>query len=446
VLNVSETPTSPTTPIERWEVLDLLTSLVQKSLVVYEEDEQGQGRYRLLETVRQYARDGLQEAEEAEAVRERHRDWFLALAERGVTDGSERARLDRLEVEHDNLRAALAWSTARREGEAGLRLGSALAHFWLVRGYVGEGREHLAEVLALPGAHRHTAIRAHVLREAGILARTQANYWVASSLLEESLAIVQELGDRPGFAWTLHNLAEVALDQGDLGTARARWEESLAMFRDLGDKGGIASSFHNLGAVALDQGDYGAARTFSEESLAMWRELGGKGGIAFSLWCLGRDAHARGDYSAARAFLEESLVICREEGDRQGIAANLVHLGTAASDQRDYGAAWGFFREGLAICWELGYKREIVKYLEGFAVMAIGQGQTERAARLFGTAVGLREAMGAPLPPADRAELDRAVAAVRTALGEEAFAAAWAEGRALAPEEAVQYALGDSNA
>jgi tetratricopeptide (TPR) repeat protein len=362
---VSVTPPSPPASIEAWEVLDLLTALVQKSLVVYEEDEQGRGRYRLLETVRQYARDRLLESGEAAVMPGRHRDWFLALAEEaepGLAGESQRTRLDRLEVEHDNLRAALAWSGAQGEGEVGLRLGEAVRWLWEMRGYWTEGREQLARLLALPGAQARTAVRAKALYGAGLLAWLQGDSGAARALYEESLTIFRELGDQKGIAWSLHGLGWTAHDQGDSGATRALYEESLAIFRELGNKKGIAISLLRLERAAKDQGDSGAARALSEESLAIFRELGGR-------------------------------------------------------------------------------SRGIFQNLEELAAVAVAQGQPERAARLFGAAEGLREALGAPLPPVDRAEHDRSVAAVRTALGEEAFTAAWAEGRAMSLDEAVAYAL-----
>ena len=188
--------------IEEWEVLDLLTSLVEKSLVPFE-DQGAEARYRLLETVRQYARDRLLEAGQAEAVRDRHRDWFLALAEEAgpkLYGPEPGAWMDRLEREHDNLRAALAWSEAQEQGEVGLRLGGALWWFWHVRGYWTEGREHLAGMLALPGAEARTMARAGVLVSAGMLARRQGDYRAERALAEESLAICRELGDKSGIA------------------------------------------------------------------------------------------------------------------------------------------------------------------------------------------------------------------------------------------------------
>jgi tetratricopeptide (TPR) repeat protein len=389
--------------VEEWEVLDRLTSLVEKSLVLYEE-QSGEGRYRLLETVRQYARDRLQEGGEAEAVRGRHAEYFLRLAERAEPELHRHEQiewLDRLGVEHDNLRAALAWSRAEGQSEVGLRLGGALWWFWAVRGYLGEGRAHLARLLALPGAEARTVARARALHGAGILAMFQGDYGATRTLLEESLAISREFGYRRDAAWSLGYLGVAARNQGDCGAARALFEESLAIFREVGSTDLIAWSLGHLGEVAKDQGDCGTARALFEESLAIFRELGNKRAISASMNRLGRVAHDQGDYGAARALLTESL----------------------------------------AISWEVGHRGGLVRDLEGLAAVAVAQAQFERAAHLFGALDELRVTVGQPRAPVERAEYERSVAAVRTALGEAAFAAAWAAGRAMPLEDAVALAL-----
>jgi predicted ATPase/class 3 adenylate cyclase len=464
--------------VAAWEVLDLLTSLVDKSLVAYDE-QGGEGRYRLLETVRQYARDRLLEAGEAAAVRTRHLEFFLNWAEQGP--GHER-----LEAEHDNLRAALGWSGAQGQGEAGLRLGGALWGFWEMRGYWREAREYVAGLLALPGAEARTAARALALQRGGWLAWRQGDYGTARALLEESLAISREHGDKRDIAKSLTGLGNVAHDQGDYGTAQALLEESLTIFREIGDKWSIARSLASLGRVAGDQGDYGTARALIEESLAIFRESGDKAGISWSLLGLGSVALSQGDSGAARVLLEESLAIFRERGhklgiawsltilgnvarnegdagaaralfeeslaifrevwDKQGIAKSLCGLGIVVRDQGDLGAARVLIEESLVIFRELGDKEGIAYNLEGLAAVAVAQAQSERAACLFGAAEALREAMGAPLPPAHRAAHDRSVAAVRAALREEAFTAAWAAGRAMPLAQAIEYALQESSA
>ena len=474
--------------IEERDVLDLLTSLVDKSLVVFEaeqEDEAG-ARYRLLETIREYGWERLTECEEAAEWRRQHRDYFLALAEEAEPKlaGAEQAEwLERLESEHDNLRSALGWCQAEEGGaEAGLRLAGALWRFWEVRGYLGMGRGYLGEALSRVGAAGRTALRARALNGAGNLADNQGDYEVARALYEESLSIRRELGDKQGIANTLNNLGIVSKEQGDYRGARVLYEESLSIRREIGDRvgiayslnnlgvvaheqsdytasqayheqslaikseigdqGGIAYSLNNLGTVALDQGDYGSSRAYYEQSLAIFREIGDQGSIAYSLNNLGVVAWHQDDSETARGLYEESLSIFRELGDKRGIAGSLNSLGNVARGRGDYRGARTLQEEGLAIRWELGDKWGIAESLEALATLAVAEGRPERAARLRGTAEALREAIHTPLPPNEREQYDRDLAAVREALGEAAFAAAWAEGRRMSMEQVIEYALG----
>jgi predicted ATPase/class 3 adenylate cyclase len=353
------------------DVLDLLSSLVEKSLVLY---EAGEARYWLLETVRQYARDRLLETGEAAAVRGRHRDWCMALAEdagerfRGPT---ETAWLERLEREHDNLRAALAWSVAQGQGATGLRLGGALGRFWAVRGYWTEGREHLAELLTLPGAEDRTVERARVLLGAGELARYLGDWRAAWALIGESLAISRELDHKRGTVTSLNFLGWIAQQQqGDFRAARALHEESLAISRELGDQRSIAASLHGLGGAAHAQGEHEAARTLFEENLASFRELGDKHGIVVSLMHLGQIARDRGDFGAARARFEESLAIFRELGTKEGIAWSLDNLGRTAYGECDFGAAQALFEESAALRREIGSKTYLAWPLLGLGDVA----------------------------------------------------------------------------
>ncbi len=388
------------------EVLDVLTSLVDKSLVVTEEKD-GATRYSMLETIRQYALDRLQESDDGDAWQDRHLAHFLDLAEEaesGLVGADQKEWHNLLETEHDNLRAALRHSlTMTGDSGCGLRLAGALWRFWEGRGHLTEGRAWLFGLLATAPTDSGGSERAKALNAAGLLAFRQGDYPSARALYEESLAIYRELGDRRGIAHSLNNLGNVACEQGDYPSARALFEESLAIYRELGDRRGIAISLGNLGNVAYDQGDYPSARALYEESLAIHREMGDRWGIAASLNNLGNVACDQGDYPSARALHEESLAIRRELGDQRGIAQSL----------------------------------------EGLAPVAAALAEPHRAARIWGAAERLREEIGAPLPPNERPRYERQVATARAALGSETFAAAWAEGRAMSMEQAIDYALAD---
>ncbi len=388
--------------VQRPEVLDLLARIADKSLIIVEEREDGT-RYRQLETVRQYFRERLLASGEAPVVRGRHRDWFLDLAERAQPEfrGAEQAAwFNRLEAEHDNLRTALEYSMERGEVEAALRLASAVARFWFVRGYSAEGRGWLEAALNRSSG-APAAVRASALNAAGNLA---------------------------------------VLGQSDYTAGRSFFEKSLAMWRALGDRQGIARALTNLGLVASDQGEQAAARSLYEESLAILRELGDKWGIALSLNNLGLAAQRQGD-PGAQPLLEQSLAMMQELGDRQHMAVALDNLGLVASGGGNYASAGTHFKESLSIRRDLGDKRGIAYSLEGIGGLALAQGLAQRATQLMGAAEALREVIRAPLPPVDCAEYKKHTSAARSLLGEEAFGRAWAEGRAMTPEQAISEAL-----
>jgi len=426
------------------DVLDLLTSLCDKSLVVVELND-GHTRYRLLETVRQYVRERLLESGGGDALRDRHRGYFLELAEAAEPKlmGAEQAEwLHRLDEEHDNLRSALDWSLVAAGSEGGLRLCGALQRFWSMRGYLSEGREWCVRVLGKAGGEERTRGRAKALNVAGVLARQQSDYPAARAWLEESLAIQRQLGDRWGMATSLNNLGTVAWDQGDFPSTRAWLEESLAIMRELGDRWGIARSMTNLGNVAWEQGDYPSARALHEESLAIMRQLGDRRVIAASLLNLGVVAYAQDDYPAAGALYEESLAIMRELGDGSGIARLLTNLGNLVSDQGDFASAQALYQESVAVGRELGDRRGIADSLAGLATPVAALGSSLRAARIWGAAERLREEIGSPL--LERPRYDQRVAAARAALGDDsAFDRAWQEGRAVTLEQAIGLALNE---
>jgi predicted ATPase len=430
--------------IHRSEVVDLLTHLVDKSLVVVEERGK-EVRYKLLEMVRQYGREKLIEAEEESILSRRHREWYLGLAERAEPElwGRDQVMwLDQLEAEHDNLRAALGWSLESGEIEVGLQLAGALWRFWFIRGYLSEGRRRLEKALSHSSV-ASASVRAKALTGAGGLAWRQGDYRRAEALLEEGLTLFRELGYKRGIALSLRLLGHIALDQSDYERATVLGAESLALRRELGHKGDVARSLSFLGVVALRQCDYDLARALIEECLDLLRELGIKGNIAWSLKDLGLIARNQKDHSRAAVLLEESLDLFRGLGDKQGISQCLEVLGGVAVAQGQQERAAVLYKESLALCRELGDKWNIAQCLEGLARVAETEGQSERAAQLFSAAEALREALDTPLPPSDHTEYDRSVAAVCAGLGEETFRLAWEEGRKMALEQAIEYALSD---
>jgi non-specific serine/threonine protein kinase len=410
------TPAVPTESASPWpvllevgQVLDLLPTLVDKNLVVYEADEAGQGRYRLLETVRQYARDRLLESGESETTRGRHQDYFLRLAEEvapRLWEAKNTVWFQRLETEHDNLRAALEWCLAQHndeqnDAEVGLRFSRALGYFWDSSGHVREARHYLSDALERAASLGATKERAATLRLSGHFAEFQGDYDAARSLHQEALAIWKELGDVEGIAEALTQLSVVASRHRDYDRARTLLEESRALLQQSGDRWGLATSLHSLGILAEYEGDYPKARSLYEQTLGLFRELGDHGKVAWTLHGLGFVALCQRDFDRARSLLMESLILfCDSE------------------------ARWGK-----------------VRALERFANLAMAQGQATRAVRLLGAADTAREVAGSPLPPSEREEQDGIIAAARSALEEGAFAVLWAEGQAMSLEQAIEYAL-----
>ncbi|MEO8751735.1 MAG: tetratricopeptide repeat protein [Casimicrobiaceae bacterium] len=431
--------------IARDDVVYLMIALIEKSLVVA--DENGD-RYRMLETVREYARERLTESGSAEVVRERHRDYFLALAEEAEPKltGTEQVEwLQRLETEHENLRAGMDWSLLAASPAGGLRLCGALQRFWITRGHFSEARERCARALAKDDGGERSPGRAKALSVAGVLAYSQADYPAARAYHEESLAIARDLGDQRRTADALNNLGNVALDHGDFASAQVLHQESLAIRRELGIPRIIASSLHNLGVVAHEQGDYASAQTLYEESLAIVEGLGDRAGIASTLGALGNVALDQGDYPAARTRHEASLAIMRELDDRRGIARSLHNLGIVAHDQGDHAAALALSREALQTRHALGDRRGIASSLEWLATVVATLGNSLIAIRLASAAEQLRAEIGAPLPLNAQPVRDEFRAVVRAAIGDDAaFDRAWQEGRVMRLEQAIELALQDT--
>jgi transposase len=425
--------------------------LVDKSLVVAERRD-GATRYRLLETLRHYAEERLEAAGEAAAVRARHRNYFLTLAEAAeaaLQSPEQAAWLARLEEDHDNLRAALAWcrrgcedgsNAASGDHESWLRLVGALWRFWWQRGYLSEGRAWLDEGLAAGGAAL-PAPRAKALNAAGALAYAQGDYARATACWHETVALRRQIGDTRGLAAALANLGVAAKEQGDYDRAAALHEESLALQRGLGDSRGIASGLLGLGNVAHMQGHLDRAAALFEESLDLHRQLGDRAGIAFALNNLGIVAQDHGDCARATALHEQCLALYRDMGDRTHVAGTLSNLGIVARLQGDGARAAELQREALAIRWDIGDRLGIIVCLSELAAVAVLQDNPLRAARLRGAAEAQRETIGVPATSAYHADHAQVLAAVRAALDADAFAAAWAAGQALTPEEAIAEAL-----
>jgi predicted ATPase/class 3 adenylate cyclase len=466
-------------------VLDTLSSLVDKSLLQRAEQEAELApRFIMLETIREFALERQAASGETEAVRGSHAACYLRFveeAERELWGPQQVMWLKRLEQEHDNLRAAMYWSLEQTGSarEIALRLGIALRSFWNTRGYYSEGRDFMERVLVGSESVRD-AVRANGLYAAARLNEVLGNYVRAEALCEQSLALYRELENTMGIALALHLRADLAWGRGDLALAHSEAEESLALWRTLGNRGEMACLLLHLGGVASDRGEYDLARKLVEECLAIQRELQDVNSVGEALYNLARiyylsaDDHAtiqalldeafalyralddkesfayyinlsgllalaRGDLPSARSQIEQAVALFKEMRQPHGTVISLYSLAKVSAAQRDQARAQALCEEGIALARQAG-KVNMAPGLEGLAAAVAALGKSVWAARLWGAAHTLREAIGTPLPPIERPAYDSAVAAARNHLGEQAFTAAWNQGREMTPEQALAQA------
>lgn len=382
--------------IDTFEVLDLLTHLIDKSLVTVEHKGEAD-RYRFLEIMRQYAQERLQESEEAEDFLHRHAEYFMVTAEKayGKLWGSEQAYwLKRHEEEHDNLRAALEWAHQDvSRAEMLLRIARSLWRFWEIHGYISEGRSWLERALSV-NPYASANLRANGLRGAGRLAYQQGDYLQAKSLHSQSLALFREMEDKLGIARQLDALGEVAQQQGDYQDALDLHAESLALRSEIGDMEGVAESLGQIGVIARDHGQYQSARELLEESLKLNRQRGDKLYTARSLNNLGLVAHFLCEYERAFLYYEEALTIFHELNDRQGISNTLQHMAIVRKDQGDFRQAKDLYNKCLDLRQGLGDKRGIARATAGLAEIAFFQGYYPRAAELSKQSLSIFRELG----------------------------------------------------
>ena len=383
--DASDSSTCTPTPrlVDSSLTLDLVGSLVDQSLLRRVETEDGQPRFGMLETIREFGLERLAASGEEPAVRAAHADWYLALAETAAPElmgAAQREWLARLESENGNLRAALDWALAEGAGDTAIRLAGALWPFWDIRGHIGEGRSWLERALAL-GVDRPCPARATALHGAGTLATVQGDFGQATALLERALAMARAMRDNRAAASALNNLGLVAKDQGQLARAAVLLEESVALQRESGNTPGLADALHNLGTVVFRQGDLDRAIALYQESLALERERGDRLGIAGSLNNLGVIAREQGDLDRATTLYEECLALQRELGDRLGIASTLGNLGGVARERGELACAATLIAEGLALDWERGERLGVASSLEGMAgTVALARSRRRRPA------------------------------------------------------------------
>jgi len=468
--------------IETAHVIDWLSLLIDKSLV-HAEEQAGEMRYRLLETVREYSRAKLAASGKVEALRDAHLAFFLTVAEEAeprLRSVHGQVWLERLDVEHDDIRAAMGWAVSApgRTHEL-LRLASALWYFWYERGHLTEGRDWLEKALRAHagaptvayaralGASAYVAWRqgdlaraaslsqagrdvsqalndrwalALSLLDLGLLARRMDDYVRAASLHEESLALFRDLQDSWGIGESLRLLGIALWYQGDYDRAREVIEEGLRLYRESGDQRGIVDSLHILGRTTAYSGDVEAGRPLLEESLELYRRMSRPSGLAQTLYVLARVELQGSEHERAKTLLEESLSLFRHIRDDLTIANVLTLMGKVETRLHEDAAAARHFGESLTIRGRLGYQWDkwgIAEYLESVAALGVARRAYDSAARLLGRAAAIRSEIRAPLPPIDRTQHERDLDEIRSAIGEQAVRQAWTQGEGLSTEQAL---------
>jgi predicted ATPase/class 3 adenylate cyclase/Tfp pilus assembly protein PilF len=457
------------------QVMNGVTSLIDKSLLRQAEQEGEEARLVMLETIREYGLEALTEQQELETTRAAYAAYYLQLAEEAdvwLWGPHLFVWLERLEQEHDNLRAALVWSLeqvpgeeAGQRNEMALRLGGALHRFWFSHGHFSEGRIFLGQALAASAgvttARRAKALVvaadlafdqgdiqhvealaekslalyralgdvlgiARALGQLGRLARFRSEYARARALLEESIAFCQELGNHWYICWSLLELAHVDAGLGELDKAKAHYEEALALWRQIGDKEAVAVVLTGFGGFLHDyQKDFITARAMSEEALMLSRELNSKHEVQ-PLSLLSWIALSQGDIAAARKFSEESITIWREMDNELEMAYSLSVLARVEVRLGNYARARHRYEELLPLVKKIDNNSLTAHILEGLAGIAVAQSENVWAAHLWGAAETLRERCGVPLTPAERVDYEPDVTAARTQLGAKVFDATWA--------------------
>jgi predicted ATPase len=400
----------------RDEILDLLAHLVDKSLVIMQA-ENGNTRYRMLETIRQFAHEKFINAMEAERVQKQHLQFFVQFAEEADPhlNGYEQVTwLDRLGTEHANFRAALSWALAHHEINGAARLGTGLFWFWVFRAHLREGWQWLEQTIELCRRRAQTdqmlpsadSLFAHLLNRASLLA-----YYLGKQTLALSLA-----------------------------------EEGLALSRKIRSKKLIIEALFPLGFVIQNQGDYARVGTLLEEKLTLSREVGEKWDVARALVLLGNVALNQRDYVSARIRYEEGLVLSREIGHRLFISIFSNNLGHVALNEQDYTLARKLYAEAVLLAQEVGSDRYMTIHLVGWAGLARVLGHMERATRLSGAVEALCESIGSRLEQEDQFEHERTISAAHSQLDEITFNQLWQEGRGMSLEQAIIFALEESDA
>jgi DNA-binding CsgD family transcriptional regulator/tetratricopeptide (TPR) repeat protein len=436
--------------IEREDVLDVLGRLVDKSLVVARASTGSVVRYTMLEPIRQYAKEKLEESREAGEIRSVHAAFFLTLAEEAepeLAGPQQRVWVERLEGEHDNLRESLSWSLEWGQAELALRLGAAVWRFWHVRGYLSEGIRWMEQVLV--GSERAAApVRVMALEGLGWLTQRQGDTERAKATYVEMLKLSRNLADKGNIATALNSLGTLAAGLGENERAKALLKENLAVLRQMEERNAATTlkryhALNLLGLLAINEEDYTRGAALWEEGLALACEAGDAFRAGVTLCGLGYAAVLQGNYEQATALCEEALKFARELGSAGAeiLPEALVNLGLATHGQGDHQCAVASFEEALVMSQKSGQKPTVINTLEGMASLAATLGEATRAAHLWGAAETARTVTGIALPPGDWALHKPYLATARSQLGGAVWERTLAKGRKMSLDRAAEYAL-----
>ena len=431
--------------IESVEVLDVLSGLVNKSLVVVEM-VQGHSRYRRLQMIREYALAMMKKSDEMSIICFRHLNFFAEMvfeAERNLKGPEEAFWYERFDSELDNMRTALTWFEQLEYIEIRLRFAAGLWRYWKNRGKSSEGRSYIQHIMrgVPPGPSRQTAAYARALTAAGALAYYQADFSYSEQSREEALSIYRILEDKVGVGDCLIGLGNVAISQGHYEKARAFYEEVLGIRQELGDKWGIARLLGNLGLLAYFEMNYDEAHSLHMESLTLFRELRGDAGIAYELTNLGHVARHQGKLSIALAFYEESVSISKTLKDEWGLAYGILGMADVAFEQGDFSKAILYYKDCLTI-----FQKEVdyiglAEAMESVAALLLMKNKPDFAARIYGNVEALRKRIHSPLPLSHQLAYQKYLSLLKQQLKSSKLEVTWAEGSTMISEEAVALAL-----
>jgi predicted ATPase/DNA-binding SARP family transcriptional activator len=425
------------------QILDLLMRLIDKSLVHVDTTSDGSVRYRLLETVRAYGREQLETSGETAQMRRRHAHYFLAfaeMAEPALHGEAQAAWLHHIEIDLDNIRAALHWALEQNEIALALQLASALHTFWQTHGYLTEGQHWLSRALAEKSAVM-PQFRAKALWSLGRLQMFQGDYAYATNALQESRSLYQQAGDAVGAAYVCSSLGSVAIFQGKYDQAVSMLEASVAVFRTTADQHGCAVALVNLAAALGRQGNHHQAALVLEESLACFKATGEQRGIMVTLNNLGGTALYQHQLNRARVFFEEGLELAQRLGDQINAAWLISNLGLVELEQGAYEQAMLRLSMCLPVLYKLGDKEATAQCLERMASVIGHMGKVEQAVRLFGSVAALRQEIGAVMSAEEQSWYERHLPPLRAQLCSDDFTVAWQRGAMMSLARAVEYAL-----